>query len=128
MKYRKKPVEIEARQTGQDYDTDCEILAWCGGELRLEDESDALFHIVTLEGAMAVTPGDWVCLGARGEFYLCKPDVFLDVYEQIDGPCCDAVDIEPCGWCDELDPHTCHVDGEEYGPGCRSCETPLMTP
>lgn len=31
FEYRKKPVVIEARQTGQDYDIDCEIVGWCNG-------------------------------------------------------------------------------------------------
>ncbi len=29
---------------------------------------------------------------------------------------CDFVEIEPCDNCSEIDPHTCHLDGEEYFP------------
>lgn len=24
--------------------------------------------------------------------------------------------VVPCDWCTEVDEHTCHADGEEYGP------------
>lgn len=80
--FRKKPVVIEARQTGQDYDEDCAILGWCDGHL-LED-SECLFYINTLEGAHYVRAGDWVIKGVAGEFYPCKPDIFEQTYERVD--------------------------------------------
>lgn len=85
-KFRKKPVEIEAAQTGVDYDRDCEILAWCGGQTLHPDQTegaDVLFVIPTLEGDMAVTSGDWVIRGVRGEFYPCKPDIFAATYDAV---------------------------------------------
>lgn len=79
--YRKRPVIIEACQTGVDYDIDCEILRWCGGVLPDSGEdADWLFRILTLEGWLYVTPGDWVIKGVKGEFYPCKPDVFAATY------------------------------------------------
>jgi hypothetical protein len=83
--FTKKPVTIEARQVGNDYDEDLAIMLWCGGEQLSADESETsnlLFRIPTLEGAMEVTPGDWVIRGIKGEFYPCKPDVFADSYEE----------------------------------------------
>ncbi len=39
---------------------------------------------------------------------------------------CDDTGIEPCDNCGETDDHTCHLDGEEYGPSeCRRRCTPL---
>lgn len=86
MKFRKKPVVIEARQTGRDYDSDCSILAWCNGVLPhpdLIEGTDILFGIATLEGIMSVCSGDWVIKGVKGEFYPCKPDVFEKTYEYV---------------------------------------------
>lgn len=84
MKYRKKPVVIEARQTGQDYDEDVDILGWCNGFLPHADDlegTDWLFGIRTLEGDVMVSSGDWVIRGVQGEFYPCKPDIFEATYE-----------------------------------------------
>lgn len=84
--YRKKPIVIEARQTGIDYDEDCSIMGWCGGQFGWsspedEDDLDYLFLIHTLEGDLKVTSGDYVICGVQGEFYPCKPDIFDATYE-----------------------------------------------
>lgn len=87
MMYRKKPVVIEARRTGSDYDVDCAIMRWCGGIAYHPDETegtDILFGINTLEGLMAVSVGDWVIKGIQGEFYPCKPDIFEATYEPVE--------------------------------------------
>jgi hypothetical protein len=82
--FKKKPVVIEARQTGQDYDEDTNILGWSGGQLPHPDEEvDYLFVIPTMEGEMQVKPGDWVIKGVQGEFYPCKPDIFEATYEEV---------------------------------------------
>ena len=51
--------------------------------------------IPTLEGDMLVRPGDYIIKGVQGEFYPCKPDIFEQTYEEVDGksewhddPCC----------------------------------------
>jgi len=81
MKFRKKPVVIEAVQwTGDN-----------GGELR-EFVGEALiwsptvceFTIHTLEGYMRADKGDWIIRGIKGEFYPCKPDIFAATYEPAD--------------------------------------------
>lgn len=89
--YRKKPVVIEARRTGEGYDEDCAIVGWVGDDGFLSDsvEGDvdgALFYIHTLEGSMAVMPGDWVIKGVAGEFYPHKPDIFALAYERVEEP------------------------------------------
>lgn len=37
-------------------------------------------HIITLEGLMHVSDGDYVIKGLAGEFYPCKPDIFHQKY------------------------------------------------
>jgi len=39
--------------------------------------------ILTLEGAVAVNPGDWVVRGIEGELYPVKEDIFFRTYEEI---------------------------------------------
>lgn len=40
------------------------------------DPSDGTFIIMSLEGEMRVSLGDYVIRGIKGEFYPCKPDIF----------------------------------------------------
>ena len=74
MKYRKKPVVIEAWQfDGTNFPASYPFI-WTGkGELK----------IATLEGGMLVSPGDWVITGVKGEMYPCKPDIFEATYELV---------------------------------------------
>ena len=81
-KYRKKPVEIEACQYGPA--TCAEICAWMGIEHRAHEGEPCgvgQFLIETLEGTMAANPGDFIIKGVSGEFYPCKPDIFVATYE-----------------------------------------------
>jgi hypothetical protein len=84
MKYRKKPVVIEAMQwkgrVNCDEAHDFIGLPRCSdGELN----HDRL-HIPTLEGTMTARPGDWIIKGVQGEFYPCKPDIFEATYEPVE--------------------------------------------
>lgn len=81
--YRKKPVEIEARQIDtQDHDGLCDLVAWSGG--RAIGWNDHVIAIDTLEGTMEGGHGDWIIKGVAGEFYFCKPDIFDESYEAVD--------------------------------------------
>lgn len=85
MKVRKKPVEVEARQLGKNYDDDVETMRWCNGQpISAEDGMQAMFAIETLEGRMVASTGDWIIRGVNGEFYPCKPDVFDKTYEAVE--------------------------------------------
>lgn len=57
MKYRKKPVVVEAFATEEPMD------------------------IETLEGVMHASAGDYIITGVEGERYPCKPDIFKKTYE-----------------------------------------------
>lgn len=75
--YRKKPIEIEARQiTG---DNIAEICAWSGGEPAGQGNFDGV-NIPTLEGTMLGRIGDYIIKGAHGEFYPCAKDIFMHTY------------------------------------------------
>ena len=89
MKYRKKPVVIEAIQwTGENY---WEILKWA--HAGMHPKMNAIIHgsevgsglmVRTLEGNMMASVGDWIIKGVKGEFYPCKPDIFAATYEKAD--------------------------------------------
>lgn len=82
MKYRKKPVVVEAVQWFRHGDHPYvkkmphDLLYNCSG-VRAEDHG----WIKTLEGGHIVSPGDWIITGVKGEHYSCKPDIFALTYE-----------------------------------------------
>ena len=74
MKYRKKPVVIEANQfTSTNH---------VAGVYR-DPTSSTGFSIDTLEGKHEVTLNDWIITGVKGEMYPCKPDIFEMTYEKL---------------------------------------------
>ena len=94
MKYRKKPVEIEAFQLTDDP----EMIApkWftqaVADEVVWIDRSIVDGHvriygctINTLEGRMHAKLGDYIIRGVNGELYPCKPDIFRKTYEPVEG-------------------------------------------
>lgn len=84
MKYRKKPVVVEAVQfldTEESIDELCDF----GLDPVLIDYADLknpLLKIETLEGLMVATEGDYIIKGVQGEYYPCKPDIFAETYEK----------------------------------------------
>ena len=85
MRYRKKPVVIEAIQYNGTTDSRSEILAFMGLEHIAFSDTQGVF-IPTLEGVMTASIGDWIIKGVKGEFYPCKPDIFAATYEPEDIP------------------------------------------
>ena len=79
MKYRKKPVVIDAMLlTPGTMVAVCQWIASEGGSFVPEMQG---LGIVTLEGTMLAKHGDWIIRGVQGEFYPCKPDIFAATYE-----------------------------------------------
>lgn len=80
-RYRSRVVVKEAiKWTGDNFDAVAKFM-------RPEAvATDALLasrlHIMTLEGPMAGSRGDYLIKGLKGEFYFCKPDVFEASYEE----------------------------------------------
>lgn len=95
MKYRKKPVEVEAFKLtgGIDQTEDPEWIeeAIKDGVVSFREEGSPKVHMLidTLEGVMTAQVGDYIIKGVHGELYPCKPDIFEETYEpsdiQIDG-------------------------------------------
>ncbi len=91
-KYRKKPVVIDAIQFNNlNYR---EIEEFMGQELKKQIISDTAYEagvappqmgliIPTLEGDMLASPRDYVIRGIKGEFYPCKPDIFVGSYDLV---------------------------------------------
>ena len=82
MKFRKKPVEVEAVQwTGQNTSQMKHFMM--PSELQLDHwNGNGRIRIRTLEGVMWASPNDWIIRGVKGELYPCKPDIFEATYEQ----------------------------------------------
>lgn len=81
MKYRKKPIIIEAEQwfPGSKIEgVESEMVGTCT-ECPVKK-----FYIKTLEGEMEVSSGDYVITGEKGKKYPCKPDVFEISYEKVE--------------------------------------------
>ena len=109
MKYRKKPIVIDAIQwfkNGDHPDDRCETLFdhskkpfQSEGKLvryyrnpNVRDNSicskcnQRMYQhgwIDTLEGGHIACPGDWIITGIKGEHYPCKPDIFEATYEEV---------------------------------------------
>lgn len=111
MKYRKKPVVIEATQwfkNGDHPEDNRETFCVEGGELVLEMEGKVVRYyrnpnvertqpcprcndimhnhgwIDTLEGGHNVCPSDWIVTGVKGEYYPVKEDIFELTYESME--------------------------------------------
>ena len=105
MKYRKKPVIIEAIQWFQNGDhpkdnsypinphlSEGKVVRYyrtpkIDGKEKCK-KCGVIMHnhgwIDTLEGGHIVCPGDWIITGIQGEFYPCKPDIFEQTYEKVE--------------------------------------------
>lgn len=83
--FRKKPVVIEAyrfNQQRENYRPD-----WFQNAVTTNRITTYPDHalIKTLEGTMRAGLGDWIIQGISGELYPCKPDIFDQTYEAVDG-------------------------------------------
>jgi hypothetical protein len=86
MKYRKKPVEIEAvRFRRNNWNDILEFTNNTAHTLIIERGINkiATCIIPTLEGEHIASEGDYIIRGVKGEFYPCKPDIFEMTYEKV---------------------------------------------
>lgn len=106
MRFCKKPVIIEATQWHKHGDhpnvhrTAYDAIPAIGKDAQVVPPDHKYGYIDTLEGRMLVSPGDWIIKGIKGEFYPCKPDIFIMTYE----------------------PATCLCDTLQPGAICRTCQ------
>ncbi len=86
MKFRKKPVVVEAVQFIGWNTNHQEVTAFVGADAtwsQVAGAKDPVLFIDTLEGKMMASPGDWIIKGVAGEFYPCKPEIFDKTYERV---------------------------------------------
>ncbi|KKN71184.1 hypothetical protein LCGC14_0423470 [marine sediment metagenome] len=87
MKFRKKPIVIEAMQTDGTIPTANAIRAWSNDQVRdhwIGGGRGVAFNVPTLEGTMLASPGDWIIRGIHGEYYPCKPEIFAATYDLVE--------------------------------------------
>lgn len=92
MRYRKKPVIVEAIQ--YDGSNGEKVKEWAGDNKKIWEEYDVYvsppgvstcrIKVITLEGKMYAYPGDWIIRGIEGEYYPCKPSIFEKTYEVVE--------------------------------------------
>ena len=92
LKYRKKPVVIEAFQmTGEHRLNNSEWPEWLHRAWQLPVKevgsffcsADGGIFIQTLGGTHTVSWDDWIIKNIKGELYPCKPDIFEATYEPV---------------------------------------------
>ena len=87
MKYRKKPVVIEAVQFLDANENTAELAEFIDNQpltISYIDPINPVLKISTLEGEMRASIGDYIIKGVKGEFYPCKPDIFEQTYEAVE--------------------------------------------
>jgi hypothetical protein len=78
VKYRKKPVVVEAIQYNGENKVETQLFM----NMYL-DEVYKRLRIPTYEGYVFASVGDYIIKGVKGEFYPCKPDIFEKTYEMV---------------------------------------------
>ena len=85
MKFRKKPVVVEAMQWDGSVESIDEINSKFGKDVEYYAYEDGVYaSCITLEDDLTVSPNDWIIKGIKGEVYPCKPDIFAATYEQVE--------------------------------------------
>ena len=84
-KYRKKPVGVKAIEYMPDTMGECfKFLEESNARYQLiaNDLEIVKLKIVTLEGEMTVSYGDYIIRDVLGKVYPCKPHIFRELYEK----------------------------------------------
>lgn len=81
MKYRKKPVVVEAFRFGVD-----RMPLWFTDKIDTKEVKIELGYAIidTLEGKMKAEFLDYIIKGVKGELYPCKDDIFEATYEKVE--------------------------------------------
>ena len=93
MKFRKKPVTVEAMQWTGDNEAEIQTFASSAhfNAVDLEDRVDdpditAQVYDRLHSTWVGVKDGQWIIRGVQGEFYPCDADVFTETYEDASAP------------------------------------------
>lgn len=84
MKYRKKPLVIEAIQFMGTKDSKEEIYKKFPDLGVVNSPSPHSMFVQTLEGTMTAYRTDWIAKGIKGEFYPIRNDIFQETYEKVE--------------------------------------------
>lgn len=89
MKYRKKPVIIEAMQWDGTREGVDAIRAWAPNLTTLYLVTNKIgevtdWRIATLEGSHIVSKFDFIIRGVAKEYYPCKPNIFRATYDAVE--------------------------------------------
>ena len=82
MKYRKKPIVIDAVQwRGKNFNEIKDFAGICADFNY--DTQEGYFRLIihNLEGDMNASEGDYIIRDVNGEIYPCKPEIFEKTYE-----------------------------------------------
>lgn len=91
MKFRQKPIIVEAIQFRANYKGAQEIIDWVNKETGwspdLNTDPPVMYYygdltIRTPEGDLHASDKDWIVKDVNGGFFPCKPDVFKKTYEK----------------------------------------------
>ena len=86
MKYRKKPVVIDAWQFTHDTKDQCFNNCRSSCYADFGEDGEPILVVQTIDGNEAtIEIGDFLVKGVQGEFYPCKPDIFYATYELVGG-------------------------------------------
>lgn len=93
-RYRKKPVEIEARQWDGTAERFAELQEWGGLDTFVVERTATStgggdprwlerLIVPTLGAHLRADIGDWIIRGVKGEFYPCRDDIFRQTYDPV---------------------------------------------
>lgn len=77
IRYISVPTEVDAIQYDGTYQSFQEIDRQWNDIILIRSNKNGVLYIDTLEGLMKVSIGDFVVRGIHGEYYPCKPEIFL---------------------------------------------------
>ena len=79
MKFRKKPIVVEAEQWFDGKEIEGVIYK----PMPISGLKIMPPYIETDNGRIYVYEGDWIITGTHGEKYPCKPEIFSEIYEPV---------------------------------------------
>ena len=83
MKYKKKPIAVEAFKYGFEEPPEWFDVA-IEGRIIVFPVKGSDIQINTLEGPMGANAGDYIIKGVKGELYPCKGEIFEETYERVE--------------------------------------------
>ena len=119
VRFRHRPLEVEARQVPTTYRGAATVAEWCHGEVIRDDcpgRRPAFIVIQTLmERNVKVYPGDWVIQDADGDFSMLSDNDFGRAYEPISDKAKAESSATSAAGTQRKAPAQCAEEGEGFG-------------